>query len=185
MPYRDIPLYINKRIINIKSLANPKWFKKQLDPDAFYSSIQDVFASFGPPYGAADNKIIPNGFFWSSLAINVLLQSREYSDEPTQNQCSNKEDEITQYSYLHTETGMLMLGIMVLSWLKVNLKKKTENGHCYNSLHTRTETNKSASCSIGSNFHKDLYIDYISILEDFVSSVRACTPTPITSSNQK
>ena len=65
-----------------------------------------------------------------------------------------------------------MLGIMVLSWLKVNLKK-TENGHCYNSLHTRTETNKSASGSIGSNFHKDLYIDYISILEDFVSSVRA------------
>jgi len=78
-----------------------------------------------------------------------------------------------------------MLGIMILSWLKVNLKKKTENGHCYNSLHTRTETNKSASCSIGSNFHKDLYIDYISTLEDFVSSVRACTPTPITSSNQK
>ena len=185
MPQRDIPLYINTRIINIKSLANPKWFKTQLDPDAFYSSIQDVFASFGPPYWAADNKIIPNGFFWSSLAINVLLQSREYSNEPTQNQCSNKEDEITQYSYLHTETGMLMLGIMVLSWLKVNLKKKTENGHCYNSLHTRTETNKSASCSIGSNFHKDLYIDYISILEDFVSSVRACTPTPITSSNQK
>lgn len=167
-------------------MANPKWFKKQqLDPDAFYSSIQDVFASFGPPYGAADNKIIPNGFFWSSLAINVLLQSREYSDEPTQNQCSNKEDEITQYGYLHTETGMLMLGIMVLSWLKVNLKKKTENGHCYNSLHTRTETNKSASCSIGSNFHSDLYTDYISILEDFVSSVRACTPTPITSSNHK
>jgi hypothetical protein len=87
-------------------------------------SIQDTFASFGPPFGAADNKIIPNGFFWSSLAINTLLHSREYSNEPTQNQCSDKEDEITQYGYLHTETGMLMLGIMVLSWLKVNLKKK-------------------------------------------------------------
>ena len=73
MPQRNIPLYINTRIINIKSLANPKWFKKQLDPDAFYSSIQDVFASFGPPYGAADNKIIPNGFFWSSLAINCTF----------------------------------------------------------------------------------------------------------------
>jgi len=163
-------------------LVNPKWLKKQLNPDDFYSSIQDAFASFGPPYGAADNKIIPNGFFWSSLAVNVLLQSREYSDEPTQNQCSNKEDEITQYSYLHTETGMLMLGIMVLSWLKVNLKKKTENGHCHNSLHITTETNKSASCPVGSNFHMDLYNDYISILEDFVSSIRACTPTPISSS---
>jgi hypothetical protein len=142
----------------------------------------DTFASFGPPFGAADNKIIPNGFFWSSLAVNVLLHSREYSNEPTQNQCSNKEDEITQYSYLHTETGMLMLGIMVLSWLKVNLKKKTENGHCHNSLHTSADTNKSASCPIGSKFHRDLYNDYASILEDFVKSVRACTPTPISSS---
>ena len=167
--------------IYIESLTNPNWFKKQLDSGAFYSSIQDVFASFGPPYGAADNKIIPNGFFWSSLAVNVLLHSREYSNEPTQNQCSNKEDEITQYSYLNTETCMLMLGIMVLSWLKVNLKKKTENGHCLNSLHTRTDTNKSPSCPIGSNFHRDLYNDYESILEDFVKSVRACTPTPISS----
>ena len=163
-------------------MTNTKWFKKQLDSDAFYSSIQDAFASFGPPFGAADNKIIPNGFFWSSLAVNVLLHSREYSNEPTQNQCSNKEDEITQYSYLHAETGMLMLGIMVLSWLRVNLKKKTENGHCHNSLHTRADTNNSASCRIGSNFHRDLYNDYASILEDFVKSVRACTPTPISSS---
>jgi hypothetical protein len=175
------PFYINTRTTNIDSLVNPKWFNKQPDSDAFFSSIQDVFASFGPPYGAADNKIIPNGFFWSSLAVNVLLHSREYSNGPTQNQCTNKEDEITQYSYLHTETVMLMLGIMVLSWLKVNLKKKTENGHCRNSLHSTVESNKSASCPIGSNFHNNLYNDYASILEDFVRSVRASTPTPISS----
>lgn len=164
-------------------MVNPKWFNKQLETNALYSSIQEVFASFGPPYGAADKKIVPNGFFWSSLAINVLLHSREYSDGPTQNQCTNKEDEITQYSYLHTETAMLMLGTMVLSWLKVNLKKKTENGHCHNSLHGTTETNKSAGCPIGSNFHKDLYNDYTSILDDFVRNVRACTPTLISSSS--
>lgn len=29
---------------------------------------------------------------------------------------------------------MLMLGLMALSWLKNNLKKKTENGHCHNSI---------------------------------------------------
>ena len=28
----DIPLYINIRTINIESLVNPKWFKKQLNP---------------------------------------------------------------------------------------------------------------------------------------------------------
>lgn len=166
-------------------MSNPRWFKKQLDPDAFYSAIQDIFAAFGSPYGAADNKIIPNGFFWSSIAINVILRSREYSDEPTQNQCSNKEEEITRYSYLHTESAMLMLGLMVLSWLKVNLTKKTENGHCHNSIHRATDTNKPPSCSIGSNFHRDLYNDYVSILEDFVNSLKASAPTPISSSNQK
>ncbi len=67
-----------------------------------------------------------------------------------------------------------MLGIMALSWLKVNLKKKTENGHCHNSLHNTTETNKSANCLIGSNFHRDLYIDFASLLEDFVSNIKAC-----------
>jgi hypothetical protein len=164
-------------------LSNQLWFKKQLDPDAFYLAIQDIFAAFGPPYGAADNKLVPNGFFWSSLAINVILRSEEYSAEPTQNQCSNKEEEITRYSYLHTESTMLMLGLMALSWLKVNLKKKTENGHCHNPIHKAKETNKPASCPIGSNFHRDLYSHYISTLEDFVNNVRNSAPIPISSSN--
>jgi hypothetical protein len=164
-------------------LSDQQWFKKQLDLDAFYLAIQDMFASFGSPYGAADNKIIPNGFFWSSLAINIILRSQEYSAEPAQNQCSNKEEEITKYSYLHTESIMIMLGLMALSWLKVDLKKKTENGHCHNPIHKTKDTNKPAGCPIGSNFHKDLYSDYISVLEDFVNNVRNSAPTSISSSN--
>jgi hypothetical protein len=78
-----------------------------------------------------------------------------------------------------------MFGIMVISWLKVNLTKKTENGHCHNSIHRVTETKKRAGCPIGSNFHRELYNDYISILEDFVDNLKADTPTPIPSSNQK
>jgi hypothetical protein len=49
--------------INVESLSNPRWFKKQLEPDAFYLTIQNIFTAFGPQYGAADNKIVPNGFF--------------------------------------------------------------------------------------------------------------------------
>jgi hypothetical protein len=30
---------------------------------------------------------------------------------------------------------MMMLCLIVLSWLKVSLKKKTENGDCYNPIH--------------------------------------------------
>jgi hypothetical protein len=166
-------------------LSNQRWFKKRLDPDSFYLAIQDIFAAFGPPYGAADNKIIPNGFFWSSLAINVILRSREYSDEPTENQCSDKEEEMTRYGYLNTETAMLMLGLMLLSWLKFDLTKKIENGHCHNSIHSATQTNKLPLCPIGSNFHRTLYNDYVSVLEEFVNSIKDSTPTPISSSNQK
>jgi hypothetical protein len=68
---------------------------------------------------------------------------------------------------------------MALSWLKVNIKKKTENGHCRNPIHKTTE-NKPAGCSIGSKFHKALYDDYQSLLENFISIVNDCTPVPIT-----
>ena len=139
-------------------MSNQQWFKKQ--PDAFYLAIQDIFTAFGPPYGAADNKIVPNGFFGL-----------------------HKEEEITRYSYLHTESIMLMFGLMVLSWLKLDLKKKTENGHCHNRVHKAKDTNKPASCPVGSNFHRDLYSDYISILEDYLNNIRNSTPTPISSSN--
>jgi hypothetical protein len=71
---------------------------------------------------------------------------------------------------------------MALSWLKVNLKRKTENGYCHNPIHKAKETHKPATCPVGSNFHRDLYNDYASILEDFVNSVKASSPTPISSS---
>jgi len=58
-----ISLAITLIHIQLESLSNQPWFKKQLEPDAFYFAIRDVFAAFGPPYGAADNKIIPNDFF--------------------------------------------------------------------------------------------------------------------------
>jgi hypothetical protein len=84
----------------MKSMTNERWSKRHFNsPEDFYSTVEDLFGQFGPPYGGADNKIIPNGFFWSSLAINVLLKSREFSiTTPTQKECSSKDEEITQYS---------------------------------------------------------------------------------------
>jgi len=68
----------------MKYMTNERWFKRHFNsPEDFYSTLEELFGQFGPPYGGADNKIIPNGFFWSSLAINVLLKSREYSAIPT------------------------------------------------------------------------------------------------------
>lgn len=87
-------------------MTNQRWFNNRVDPNKFYSSIEELLLQFGPPYGAADNKIIPNGFFWSSLAINTLL-SRQYSATLIQKDCSNRENEVTMYGYLNTEAIML------------------------------------------------------------------------------
>jgi hypothetical protein len=154
----------------MKSMTNERWFRRHFNsPEDFYSTVEELFGQFGPPYGGADNKIIPNGFFWSSLAINVLLKSREYSATPTQKECSSKDEEITQYSFMHTETTLFMLAVTVLSWLTIDLKKKTENGHCRNPVHTQAEN---TYCSIGSQFHKQLCSDYINILEDFLNTIK-------------
>ncbi len=84
------------------------------------------------------------------------------------------------YSYIHNETTMMMLGLIVLSWLKVNLEKKTENGHCHNPTHKSTST-KPANCPVGSIFHKQLYDDFTNVLEDLLRMVKDCKPTPIKS----
>jgi hypothetical protein len=93
----------------MKSMTDQRWFNRHFNnPEDFYLAVEELFGQFGPPYGGADNKIIPNGFFWSSLAINVLLKSREYSANPTQKECSTKDEELTQYSFMHTETTLFM-----------------------------------------------------------------------------
>ena len=167
----------NRIKIIMKSMTDERWFNRHFNnPEDFYSSVEELFGQFGPPYGAADNKIIPNGFFWSSLAINVLLKSREYSANPTQKECSSKDEELTQYSFMHTETTLFMLAITALSWLTIDLKKKTENGLCHNPGHAQAE-NKLAYCSIGSKFHKQLYSDYIKVLEDFLNTIKERTPS--------
>ena len=88
------------------------------------------------------------------------------SATPTQKECSSKDEQITQYSFMHTETTLFMLAITVLSWLTIDLKKKTENGYCHNPVHTQA---KNTYCSIGSQFHGS---DYKNILEDFLNIVK-------------
>jgi len=70
---------------------------------------------------------------------------------------------------MHTETTLFMLAVTVLSWLTIDLEKKTENGHCRNPVHTQAEN---TYCSIGSKFHMQLYSDYVNVLEDFLNTIK-------------
>jgi hypothetical protein len=160
-----------------------KWFTKELDPNVLYNDMEQLFTQCGWPFVIAESKVIPNGLFWSSLVGIVMQRSIEYSATPMQDKCSTDITKATSYGGYNYETNMLILGLMALSWLKVNIKKKTENGHCRNPTHNPTK-NKPAGCSIGSKFHKALYDDYESLLENFINIVKNNTPVPITSSKE-
>jgi hypothetical protein len=160
----------------MKIMTNERWFNRYIDnPEEFYLALEELFGQFGPPFGAGDSKLIPNGFFWSALAVNILLKTREYSANPVQNECSSKDEEVTQYTFMHTETTLLMVALAVLSWLTIDIKKKTDEGHCHNPVHTQAG-NKPGKCSIGSKFHMQLYNDYVKLLENFLNTVKQKTP---------
>jgi hypothetical protein len=153
-------------------MTNERWFNRYIDnPEEFYLALEELFGQFGPPFGAGDSKLIPNGFFWSALAVNILLKTRE----SVQNECSSKDEEVTQYTFMHTETTLLMVALAVLSWLTIDIKKKTDEGHRHNPVHTQAG-NKPAKCSIGSKFHMQLYNDYVKLLENFLNTVKQKTP---------
>ena len=159
-----------------------KWFSKEIDVEVFYTVIDDLSREVGPPFVLAGSHIIPNGTFWALLVYKTIERGREFSANPTQRECSKSEENATAYGPYNIETTMFVLGLMTLSWLKINIKKKTENGHCRNPIHEPKES-KPTGCSIGSKFHKQLYDDYLKILEDFVKVSRESSPTALP--NQK
>jgi hypothetical protein len=112
-----------------------KWFTKELDPNVLYNDMEQLFTQCGWPFVIAENKVISNGLFWSSLVGIVMQRSIEYSATPMQDKCSPDITKATSYGGYNYETNMLILGLMALSWLKVNIKKKTENRHCRNPSH--------------------------------------------------
>jgi hypothetical protein len=57
---------------------------------------------------------------------------------PVQKECSIIHP--TGYGPCSTETIMLMLGLMAVSWFKLNIKKKIEKGHCHNPAHEPVKT---------------------------------------------
>jgi len=157
-------------------MLTEKWLTKQISPEIFY---KDIEAHVGLIPDKANYRPVPNGLFWSLLGNKIIYLCKEYSATPEQKECSDLDP--TSYGPISTETIMLMLGLMASSWFKVNVKKKTEKGHCNNKAHEPVTETKPTNCPIGSRFHSNLYNDYIAILEDFLNKARDCTPTPIRS----
>jgi hypothetical protein len=152
------------------------WLNSFPDPNIFYEDIEALITITGGPAGNTSRGIVvPNLNFLMGLAYIAATRGNEFGTSPSQIQCDPANP--TGYGPINVETMMLMLGLISLSWLKVNIKKKTQNGHCRNRSHSQTGP---AMCSIGSAFHKELYDDLASIVRQLVSKLEDCTPNVIT-----
>jgi hypothetical protein len=74
---------------------------------------------------------------------------------------------------------MLMIGLISLSWLSPNIKKKTEEGHCHNLNHKLENGHR--YCEIDSKFHRKLYDDLVRTLQQITNDVKGYTQNVIQS----
>jgi hypothetical protein len=68
------------------------------------------------------------------------------------------------------ETVMLIAGLTCLSWLSVNIKRKTEERHCKSPKHQLKDGH--AYCSIGMEFHRKLYDDLLKVVQEIADNIR-------------
>jgi hypothetical protein len=81
------------------------------------------------------------------------------------------------YSSGYFEPILWMLGLISLSWLTINLKKKTEEGHCQNPDHKLAHGHP--YCSTGSEFHKGFYDAFLETLNVLTTFGHGQTPNVI------
>ncbi|MDP9287468.1 MAG: hypothetical protein M3P08_04640 [Thermoproteota archaeon] len=74
------------------------------------------------------------------------------------------------------------LGLISLSWLVVNLKKKTIEGHCPNRNHKLIEGHP--KCHVGNEFHKGFYNALANTLNELANFGSIQTPDAIGSETQ-
>lgn len=86
-----------------------KWFSKKPNTDVLYRDVEQLFTQCSWPFVIAENKVIPNGLFWSSLVGVVMRRSVEYSATPIQDRCTPDTTHSTSYGGYNYETNMLML----------------------------------------------------------------------------
>jgi hypothetical protein len=92
----------------------------------------------------------------------------------------NFDDCALNYGEGSMENRMYSLAIISMSWLFNNMKRKVENGHCYNTKHDHGDRNPRL-CVKGSELHKKLYDESLKSFEGVLELAREHAPKTITS----
>jgi hypothetical protein len=146
-------------------MSDTKWLKKDIDVESFYNSIQELIGT----RPTLDKEFM--NIFFSKIQEKV----EEYVGQQKQDKCDPYNPTI--YVKSHFEPFFWILGLMCLSWLTVDLKKKIIFGDCHNPNHNLVAGHP--YCKLGSQFHKGFYdsvFNTIKRLEDFAYEE---TPNPI------
>ena len=152
-----------------------KWIKKNLDLESFYNDVQNIFEK-----GGSLPETVGRGPILDLVFMNLLFSKSkdkvdEYIGVETENRCSIQYR--TVYSSSHFEPILWMLGLISLSWLTINLEKKTEDGHCQNPDHKLVQGHP--YCNIGSEFHRGFYDALLGTLNVLTTFVHEQTPNVI------
>ena len=153
-------------------MEEQKWLKRPFNIEPCYVEIQELVEHRGPLLVLLNNSPIYNASFLVELVKLALKKGLEYSFQPKQEECDK--ENITGYGPGDMETVMLMIGLICFSWLSLNIKRKTDEGHCRNPKHPLKDGH--AYCSIGKGFHGKLYDDLLRILEEITHSMKVNTP---------
>ena len=95
----------------------------------------------------------------------------------------NFDDCAIDYSERSMENWMYSLAIISMSWLFNNMKRKVEDGHCYNTKHDHGDRSPRL-CVKGRELHKKLYDESLKSFEGVLELAREHAPKTITSSQK-
>jgi hypothetical protein len=143
---------------------------KRQDIDTILTSIQNDVQSFlewirNDLKQRPSSDHIYNPLFLLKLWDLSIKESTNYLENRDKDECA------LHYHQYGLEYLMWMLSLTSLSWMIENLKGKTEVGSC----HTHRE-NTQKPCSLSSQFHKELYDDYIYTIKRVLNHGEANPP---------
>jgi hypothetical protein len=139
--------------------------KKDLNPELFYNNINNLISK-NKANGSLNFTIFANDL--SKLAND---KSKEFFNSRYNRDCR------VGYTDCNVEYMMWMIALMSVSWSIINLRNKTENGHCQNNTPDHGHPNKNPPlCHHGSEFHKEFYNDCILSFENILNNLRSNSP---------
>jgi hypothetical protein len=148
-------------------------FYRILENSLLESDISKINEKDIDAWSQSFKKILAESKDTSGMGVFVpflMWRLGEISPVEASKYLDRRKDDESRVSYDHNnvEYVVWVMALMFMSWSIINLKRKTQNGHCQNIEHPHGDTNP-RSCQEGTKFHKELYYECVKTFEDLLS----------------